>query len=432
MIQRFIFAMMGSVLLGFTALSAQAVTILRDPDIEVGLRELARPVLTAAGLNPANVKILVVDNDRLNAFIIDHNHIFLHSGLIFKLQSAEQVQAVIAHEAAHIANGHIGRRINAINNAKTATTFGMLVAVAAAAGGEGAAAGALAAGAAGSAQGVYRGHSRSEESAADQSALAYLRTAGINTVAMVEVLEIFRGQEALSVGRQDPWVRTHPLTRDRLRAARAAGAGQNSVAANKVNAYWFARIQGKLSAFKRAPSWTLRRATGTGDVALMRRAVAYHRQGQTAKAKEAITTLVNRRPQDPYFRELQGQIFLESRDIDGAVRAYRAAASLTPRNALIWGGLGRALLAQNTAPSNTEALKTLQNAYGRDRRSARILRDLGTAYARAGQQGQAILAAAEAAMLRGDARTATAQAKRASGLLPRGSASWQRAQDLMP
>jgi Flp pilus assembly protein TadD len=90
------------------------------------------------------------------------------------------------------------------------------------------------------------------------------------------------------------------------------------------------------------------------------------------------------------------------------------------------GGYGRSLKAQNTKSSNAQALKILQKAHNLDSRDTRILRDIGTAYARSGQQGQAVLAIAERYALQGNITNAAIQAKRAEDLLPRDSAAWQR------
>ena len=159
--------------------------------------------------------------------------------------------------------------------------------------------------------------------------------------------------------------------------------------------YWFARAQGKLSAFIRAPSTTFRavgRKPGQGDiVARLRRAVAFHRQPKPDKAIAEIQSLVAAYPNDPYLAELQGQILLENRKFAAAVQAYRRAAQKAPSNGLILAGYGRALLAQNTASSNAEALKVLVKARARDPYSPRMLRDLGLAYARAGNNGMAAL-----------------------------------------
>ena len=99
--------------LGMTS-PARALTLLRDPDIEHALKQLATPVLQAAGLSPARVKILVIDDRNLNAFVVDQDHIFIHSGLLLKMRTPEMLQAVIAHEAAHIASGHLVRRPSAV------------------------------------------------------------------------------------------------------------------------------------------------------------------------------------------------------------------------------------------------------------------------------------------------------------------------------
>ena len=122
----------------FCALNASAahsISLLRDPDIEHGLHQLADPILHAANLNSERVKIWIINDMSLNAFVIDHTHIFLHAGLVLQLKTAAQLQSVVAHEAAHISNGHISRRLANARRAKMATSFGVLVGAAAAAAG---------------------------------------------------------------------------------------------------------------------------------------------------------------------------------------------------------------------------------------------------------------------------------------------------------
>lgn len=416
-----------SLFLTLTPLGAQSATLIRDADLERGLRELAQPVLAGAGLSTGNVRILIVDDPSLNAFVIDRHHIFIHSGLILKLENAEQLQAVIAHEAAHITNGHVTRRIANLQNRNRAISWGMVLAAAVAAAGEVQAAGGIAAGAAGSAQGVFLSHTRAEEASADQSSIAYLRGADVPLRGMLEVLDIFRGQEVLNISRQDPYARSHPLTRDRIRALEAHVAANPDGETSQNAAYWFARVRGKLSAFERAPSWTLRHARGNGDVDQMRRAVALHRSGKSQEALDILNQVINRRSRDPYLQELKGQILLESRQFNAAVQAYKRAVDLAPNDALILGGYGRALLA---AGQPKQALRVLIKARTRDARDARILRDLGTAYAQTGQNAMAVLTAAERYALIGDRENAKALAKRALGQLAQGSVAWKRAQAL--
>jgi predicted Zn-dependent protease len=412
---------------------ARAATLLRDPDIEYALDQLATPILQAAGLSPTQVQILIVDDRSMNAFVLDGRAIFIHSGLILKLETAAQLQAVIAHEAAHIANGHISRRLTNMRRSQNALAFGMAVSALAAASGNADAATGLALGSTSAAQRSFLAHTRAEESAADQSGVRFMIRAGVNPQGAIEVQEIFRGQEALSVGRQDPYVQSHPLNADRLRTLRALVAANPAASRNAESAdYWFTRAQGKLSAFSQAPSWTLRRVRNDDSlVGSLRRAVAYHRQPDARRAIAEIDQLVAAHPNDPFLHELRGQILLESRQFGAAVTAYGRAVDLAPNNALILGGYGRALLAVNTADANARALRALEKARDRDGQDARVLRDLGQAYARAGDAGRASLAQAERFALLGRMEDAALHAQRAADQLPRGSASWQRALDVL-
>jgi len=411
---------------------ANAQSLIRDAEIEYALRKLAQPIFAAAGLNGNHIKILVINDSSLNAFVADNQHMFIHSGLILKLKTAEELQAVIAHEAAHIANGHISRRLANMRSAKTAAGLGMLLSLAAGVASGNTAAGAgAAAGAVSSAQRAFLSHTRSEESSADQSGARFMARAGIDPHAMVKVLDIFSGQEVLSASRMDPYALTHPLSRDRLRAVKGYAAAYTPQGKPDPNAgYWYARARGKLGAFIRNSNWGLREARKTSykDVALMMKAVAYHQMPNVKKALKAVDALVKARPTDPYAHELRGQILLESRKFNAAAAAYAKAVSLAPREPLILAGYGHALLAQGNVK---KALSVLEKARARDPQDEHMMRDLAMAYAKTGNNGMASLATAERYALRGRLKDAALHAKRAAGLLPRGSAGWNRAQDVL-
>lgn len=414
-----------------SAVPGAAITLLRDADIEHGLSQLSAPILRAAGLSPSRVRILVVNESSLNAFVIDNNAIFLHYGLIQKVDDVEMLQAVIAHEAAHIANGHIARRMANMKSARTVAGLGVALAVAAAAGGGGEAAGGLALGTASSAQRLFLSHTRAEEAAADRSAAEFLRAAGVSPTGLLKVHQLFRGQEALSVGRQDPYMRSHPLTRDRIRAAEAFVAAFGDTAKpNPTADYWFARIRGKLSAFTRSPKWTMRRVSAERykDVRLMREAIAHHRQSDLRKAVRAIDGAIALQPRDGYLYDLKGQILMESRQFAAALSTYKTAVSLAPQESQILAGLGRAQLA---AGQNKAALATLEKARSLDFRNPRVLRDMSVAYAQTGQTGMAAMVTAERYALQGRLDDAGVHAKRAVDLLPTGTVAWRRAQDVL-
>ncbi len=426
---------LAAALLLLTGLSpALAQSLIRDAEIEHSLNELALPILNAAGLSPESVKILVLDDQRLNAFVIDGKHIFINSGLIRKLERPEMLQAVIAHEAAHIVNGHITRRVANARNARTAAGLGLLLSGMVAATGNAQAAVGLAIGSGSTARRLFLAHTRGEESSADQSAAHYMAQAGVDVSAMVEVLEIFKGQEALATERRDPYALTHPLSADRLRAAHSYAAAHAAQGDGDADSdYWFARARGKLDAFLGDPRRTIRRLRGAeaDSVTLMKRAVAYLRMPDFGEAIENVNTLARLRPDDPYVQELKGQIHHESGRFKEAMAAYARAVELAPRDPLILAGYGRALLASDTAADNRKALEVLERARAGDKFQPRMLRDLALAHARLGDNGMASLATAERYALLGRTSDAVVHAKRASDLLAPGSPGWNRAQDVL-
>ncbi len=429
-------ALLLAAMLTIPAQAVRAQALIRDAGIEHALRRLAAPLAAAAGLSAGQLRIMLIEDRALNAFVVDSRTIMIHSGLLLKLDSAAQLQAVLSHEMAHIANGHITRRLANLRSANTAAALGMALSAAVIATGNGEAGVGLAMGTASAAQRAFFAHTRAEEASADQAGVRYMARAGIDPQAMVEVLEIFHGQEVLGPAHQDPYVMTHPLSRDRLRALKgfaAAHAARGDAEDDPEAQYWFRRAKGKLGAFVQNPSFTLRKLQkdDATDIAVMRRAIAYHRRPDTDAALREIDRLAAMRPNDPFVQELRGQILLESRRFDAAIRAYARAVDLAPQEPLILAGYGRALLARNSAPGNRKALTMLERARDRDPFDPRMLRDLAIAHARAGQDGMASLAVAERYAVLGRLDDAITHARRASGQLARGSPGWLRAQDVL-
>lgn len=411
--------------------SAAAIGLLRDSDVEYALAELARPILTEAGVSPSSIKILVVDDPKINAFVIDTQYIFVNSGLILKSKTPEMLQAVIAHEAAHIANGHITRRLQNFRDAHTAAGFGTALALmVGAASGRGDLGYGLAVGAQSASQRALLAHTRAEEAAADSASFNYLRRAGIDPKGMLDTLNLLRGQLNVSEHHQDPYTRSHPLTRDRLRNVEVLIASDTQSYAPTSATYWFHRAKGKIEAFERDPNWVVRSAKSapTADLQHSKAAVGLMRMGKLDKALGEIKAARNLRPNDPFLTDLHGEILMRNRAFKAAVGLYAKAAAQAPKDGLIQANYGRALLADG---QSARAVKQLEKARHLDKRNPRMLQDLSVAYAKVGKTGNASEAAAARYALIGKLDTAKTHAKRASDLLPRGTPAWQRAQDIL-
>lgn len=414
-----------------TGLPAQAQGLIRDAEIERTMKLVMRPIMNAAGVGGRRVDIFIINDRRMNAFVAGGSNIFVHTGLIARMDTKEMLQAVLAHEIAHITQGHQAQRAAQIASARSAAGLGLLVGLAAAAAGAGP----------GVAAGLQEANRRSlftftraQESTADQAAVRYLNAAGISPKAMLDVLKVFRGQEALSVGRQSPYVRTHPLTNDRIVRMQAEAARfKGKTRPDQTTDYWYARMRAKFDSFLGNPRSSLRRLSKSdkGEIATLTRAVAYHRFPKPKLARQNIDRLVAMRPNDAYYHELRGQILLESGNARGALGSYRRAARLAPKEPLILAGLGQALLAKGSGGSVKEALSVLKRAYARDPRDPRMLRSLAVAYAKSGNPGQASVVTAERYALQGNFKQAKIHAERAQRLLPRGTSGWLKAGDIL-
>lgn len=428
-----------SILLAAAAMVLQAAavpaqTLIRDAEIERTLDRMAAPLLSAAGLSPSTVEILLISNREPNAFVAGGRAIFLHTGIITLLESPDELQGVIAHEAGHIAGGHVHRLGIAAESAKGPALVGLLLAAAAGAAAGGQAGAAVFGGAQGVLQRSFLTFTRGQEASADQAAMAYLERAGVDPGGMLKVLERFRGQEVFTAGNLDPYVRTHPLSSDRMQLIeRRVAASPHRGRTDPDTAYWYDRARAKLQGFLETPERVLDRLEGQPETeaTLVAQAAAWHRLADRRQAVAAVDRLLAMRPNDAYYAELKGQILYESGDPPAALPLYRQAVRLAPDEPLIRAGLGRVLLALNTPEADAEALTVLEAARAADDTDPSTLRDLAQAYGRAGDNAMAAVATAERFALSGRLKDAKLHAGRAAAALPTGSPAWLRAQDIL-
>lgn len=431
-------ALLALVATAAAAAPAAAYTLIRDAEIEATIARLAEPIFSAAGISPDSIKILILLDDNLNAFVFGGRTMVLHTGLLRQLEEPRALIGVIAHETGHITGGHIARRTLAAERLTGPAMIAMaLGAAAAAATGNAQAGAAVALGGSEMIRRSLLAYSRAEEAAADQAGLSYMERAGIDPEGMVDVLRLFRGQEVFQARGVDPYALTHPLSRERvaLLERRVAESPVRGRPMNPDLAYRFERMKAKIDGFVLSPEQVMRDTARADDpdseFNLLRRAIAHHRRAETDKALGLLDRIMQKRRDDAYYLALRGQFLFEGARPAEAVTALRRARALAPREPLIAGNLGRALLATGEPAAEAEALKVLSEAARADSADPAMLRDLSVAHARAGQDGLAALAAAERLALLGQFQDAGRLANRAMGLLPRGSPGWQRADDLL-
>lgn len=424
-----------AVFLAMPAYAQRGMSFIRDAEIEHIIRAYATPMWQVAGLNPDSIDIHLVNDDSLNAFVAGGQNLFMNTGLLMRSENASQVIGVIAHESGHISGGHLSRTKDEIDTAINASIIGMLLGGAAVATGRGDLGTAIMQGSQQAALNNFLSFSRGQESAADAAAMRFLDATGQSAKGFAEFFDILGEQELLSATQQQPYARTHPLSRDRVDAVRAfiAKSRHSNTPTKPEFEIMHARMKAKLVGFMRPMQTVLRTypETDTSVPARYARSIGFYRIANLPRALALIDQLIAEQPNDPYFHELKGQMLFENGRGQEALPSYEMAVSLDPGSALLRVGLAHAQIERNDPALRQKAIEHLQFALSKEPNQPMSWRHLATAYGQNNQMGESSLALAEEAMLQRKVVDAVGLAKRAQGLLPRGSASWLRAGDII-
>ncbi len=413
----------------------RAMRLIRDAEIENTIRAYANPLFSTAGLDPNAVSIYLIDDRSLNAFVAGGQNMFFHTGLLMRSEHAGQVIGVMAHETGHIAGGHLTRFDAAVQRAQIESVVALVLAGAAAVlSGQGAAAGAVMGAGQDAAMRNFLKYSRTQESAADQFAVNLLDDTGTSCRGMLEFFEVLQGQEFLVTSRQDPYVRSHPLTSQRVDFVRNHVAHSRFSDAPLPAKYvaMHKRMRAKLVGFLEPTPRVYQRYKESDNSLESRyaRAIARHRDARTDDAVRLVDSLIAEHPRDPYFHELKGQILFESGRIDDALGPYQKSVQLLPREALLRSALAAAQLETNDPALLKPALLHLKEASRMDAEVPRTWRLLAIAYGRLNQKGMMVLSLAEEAIRINRIKEAVRYSKQATEMLPKGSPGWVRAQDM--
>lgn len=410
-------------------------SILRDAETEAMFNDMSRPLILAAGLSPNNVRVVLINDDSINAFTAGGQTIYVNSGLIQAADNANQVQGVIAHELGHVADGHVVLIDAGARPAMGISILSMVLGIAAiAAGAPEAGAGILSAGTT-AAEGKFLAFSRVQESTADATGAKFLRESGISGKGMLSFFKKLANEEyAYGLKNIDPFAQSHPLSGERIANLTADVTSSPFYNAKPDLALddRFKRVKAKLLGYVADPKTTLNvyPEQDQSVYAHYARAYAWHKAGYPEKADAEAAALLKADPHDPYFLEIQGQILLEAGKPRQALAPLREATDLSRNAPLIATTFGHALIATEDRANYPEAIKVLRQAVARDDDNPFAWYQLGTAYEASGDQPRALLATAEQASLTGDHRTAAYSARGAMQGLPPNSVDWIRAQDI--
>jgi len=430
--RRLIAAVLALCLLLSAAAAKADMKFIRDQETEDALHLFSRPIFQQAGLTPSAVRFILVEDDSLNAFVAGGQNIFIHTGLLLETTDIAELLGVIAHETGHIASGHLFRTQMAVDDITMQSMLINILGLAAALGaGSGEGAGAAMTAGATFAQRSFLKHSRVQESSADQSGVRYLKDSHLPLEGFLTFMGKLSSQELLPESQQSEYVRTHPLTRDRIDFLQTMVDGQRSK--GQVPPEWVDihnRVRAKLFGYL-FPEQAVNN-TGTDIASRYGRTIALYRRGRTAEALSETDKLIAEENRNPWFYELKGQILFENGKVAEAVGPYKNAVTYAPHSGMLRVAYAHALLeSKNDDKTLQEAVEQLKTALRTEPYQARTHRLLATAYGRLGEEGMSHLHLAEEAYIRGNVSFARREVVLAQKSLPKNSPAWLRADDIL-
>jgi predicted Zn-dependent protease len=180
----------------------------------------------ASGQIPAELderfawELFLVRDRTVNAFALPGGYSGVHLGLIAVTPTPDELASVMAHELSHITQRHIARSIGASKTTSLVGIAGLILGILAASRSPDAANALIVGGQAVSVQGQLN-YSREAEREADRVGFSVLTGAGYSPAGMPAMFEKLLQASRLNDSQNYPYLRSHPLTTERIGDARS-------------------------------------------------------------------------------------------------------------------------------------------------------------------------------------------------------------------
>jgi predicted Zn-dependent protease len=385
---------------------------LDDPEVAGYLNRLGNRLSSQSEELRQEFEFFALKDPTLNAFAMPGGYIGVHSGLILAATSESELASVLAHEISHVTQRHLARLVNKSGQGQITSLLALAVAILAARSSPDLAVGAAMAGQGAAIQNQLN-YSRDFEREADRFGLGLLERSGFDIRGMSSFFERLQKFGRLYENNAPGYLRTHPLTTERL--ADMGNRIQGRPYRQVPDSLEFQLVRAKLRAQQGTPrdavtdfEARLRDRSFAGSEAAMRYGLvqARLREGNLAAAESELNALRRLKAVSPMIETLAAQLRLKRGDAPGAARLLRAAQLQFPQERAIAYGLVESLL---DAGSPAEAIKVTADDLQSYPSDARMHALQAKTYALLGKRLQQHRAQAEAYALLGQVPAAVEQ-----------------------
>lgn len=309
-----------------------------DPEVNDYLENIGHKLVAAVSDTQQDFEFFAVPDPTVNAFALPGGYIGVNTGLILLTQSESELASVLAHEISHVTQHHLTRMASGQKDAlllSLAALAAALVASQSHSSSSGQLMGAAIASSQALAIQTQINYTREHEYEADRIGFQRLLAAGFDVSAAATFMERLLRSSRFSDGDMPSYLRTHPVTTERIAEAqaRAAGVPYKQV----VDSIDFHLVRALLQSYQGTPREAVsffedslhERKFNNEDAVHYGLAAALMRTKDYDRAKKEIAGL-DKKLHHPMIDAMAGHIMMESGDLNGAIARFAKAVERYP------------------------------------------------------------------------------------------------------
>ena len=394
--------------------------LVEDPLIVDYIEDMSYRLVSYSTRNQADFHFFVLREPSINAFAAPAGVIGLHSGLILLAENDAEVAGVVAHEIAHITQDHLARAIENQKNTSMPTmlaTLGLALA-SGMAGGSSDATGAILMSGMGLATQFQINHTRQSESEADRIGIGLLARGGYDPDGMTRFFERLNFQSRSQGNGVPEYLRTHPLTVNRVAEARARAEQFDEEVRPDDELFHFVQARLRVIMSPRPEQameyFNLRLKQGDRPPNAMRYglAMAAIQLRDFELAQTQLSTLLRLDPKNQLFRLLEADLALALGDTDRSLDILSSLYLEYAGSQLVTAQYAQALMHEPNVDRAIEASAILRRHLHQHPNDLNMTELYAQAASRAGDAVRAAEAQAESYYIRGGIDQAIEQLER--------------------
>ena len=407
--------------------------IIRDVELEKFTEKLVSELLNNSDIKYDDLNYYFINSNEINAFVTGGDNLFINTEIIIAADDYREYAAVLAHELSHILGGHIFRTKQEINKISSRAFPVYVLGVLGILGGASDAGLATLMVGSASIQDSYTYYSRNQEAAADQAAVKLLCRNKIDGKFFLNFLDKLEMNVPYSPD-QSSYRSTHPRIFERKTWVASSLNQYNGCKYSRDENLQneFDLLKAKIFGFTHSNNET--RAVYNSNTVKDKYALAVtsYLSGDHDTSIELLKRLISENPNNPFFRELLGEIYFSKHDYESAINEQAISIELIESdNDLYLMMLGNYYLANDNQNDYFKSIELLKKSLRINTKNTYSWYLLAKAYNETGNLPLAQYCTAERHYLTRDYAMAYQFIKKSIKNIEKNTTEWYRANDLL-